>query len=136
MPASLLLDADEVERQRPSPADRRFNSICQPCVCSDIYGYSQNSVFVAHRDTFFRHLDELREGDEVDLRRQCELYRLEVIRRRVVEPTDLSALQQSPSTQPTLITCYPASRERNKTTNDGPCPNSNTQASADDKQQP
>ena len=32
---------------------------------SALPGYSGNSVIVAHRDTFFRHLDELREGDEI-----------------------------------------------------------------------
>jgi sortase A len=74
---------------------------------SAVPGYSGNSVIVAHRDTFFRHLDELQEGDEIDLRRQGELYRFEVTRRRVVEPTDLSALRQSPTTQLTLITCFP-----------------------------
>jgi sortase A len=72
-----------------------------------LLGSSGNAVVVAHRDTFFRHLDELREGDEVDLRRRGELYRFEVTARRVVEPTDLSALQHSGSAQLTLITCYP-----------------------------
>jgi LPXTG-site transpeptidase (sortase) family protein len=74
---------------------------------SALPGYSGNSVIVAHRDTFFRHLDELREGDEIYLRRQGEVYRFEVTGRHVVEPTDLSALRQSPSAQLTLITCYP-----------------------------
>jgi len=74
---------------------------------SALLGSSGNAVVVAHRDTFFRHLDELREGDEVDLRRQGEVYRFEVTGRRVVEPTDLSVLRQSPSAQLTLITCYP-----------------------------
>jgi sortase A len=74
---------------------------------SALPGNSGNSVIVAHRDTFFRHLDELRDGDEIDLRRQGTLYRFEVTGRRIVEPTDLSALQQSLSPQLTLITCYP-----------------------------
>src|ERR1700685_344532 len=74
---------------------------------SALLGSSGNMVVVAHRDTFFRHLDELREGDEVDLRRRGEVYRFEVTGRRVVEPTDLSALRQSSSAQLTLITCYP-----------------------------
>jgi sortase A len=74
---------------------------------SAIPGSSGNSVIVAHRDTFFRHLDELREGDEIDLRRRGEVYQFEVTGRRVVEPADLSALQQSPSARLTLITCYP-----------------------------
>jgi sortase A len=74
---------------------------------SALPGYSGNSVIVAHRDTFFRHLDELREGDEIYLRRRSEVYRFEVTGRRIVLPTDLSALWQSPSAQLTLITCYP-----------------------------
>jgi sortase A len=75
---------------------------------SALPGSSGNSVIVAHRDTFFRHLDELRKGDGIYLRRQGEVYRFEVAVRRVVEPTDLSVLRQSPSAQLTLITCYPA----------------------------
>ena len=74
---------------------------------SAVPGSSGNSVIVAHRDTFFRHLDELHEGDRIYLRRQGEVYRFEVTGRRVVEPTDLSVLRQSPSAQLTLITCYP-----------------------------
>ena len=74
---------------------------------SAVPGKSGNSVIVAHRDTFFRHLDELQDGDEIDLRRQGEVYRFEVVGRRVVAPTEVSALRPSSSTQLTLITCYP-----------------------------
>ena len=74
---------------------------------SAIPGSSGNSVIAAHRDTFFRHLDELREGDEIDIRRRGEVLRFEVSGRRVVEPSDVSPLRPSPSAQLTLITCYP-----------------------------
>ncbi len=74
---------------------------------SAVPGKLGNAVIVAHRDTFFRHLDELKEGDEIDLRRQGEVYRFEVVGRRIVAPTEVSALQPSRSTQLTLITCYP-----------------------------
>jgi LPXTG-site transpeptidase (sortase) family protein len=74
---------------------------------SAVPGSAGNSVIIAHRDTFFRHLDELREGDAIDLRRQGKIYRFQVMGHRVVEPTDLSALRQSSSAQLTLITCYP-----------------------------
>jgi LPXTG-site transpeptidase (sortase) family protein len=78
-----------------------------PMEDSALPGSTGNSVIVAHRDTFFRHLDELQRGDEIYLRRQGEVYRFEVTGRRIVEPTDLSALRQSSSPQLTLITCYP-----------------------------
>jgi sortase A len=74
---------------------------------SALPGSSGNSVIVAHRDTFFRRLDELQRGDEIYLQRRGEVYRFEVTGRRIVEPTDLSSLRQSPSAQLTLITCYP-----------------------------
>jgi LPXTG-site transpeptidase (sortase) family protein len=74
---------------------------------SALPGYSGNAVIVAHRDTFFRHLNELQAGDEIDLRQHGEVYRFEVTERRIVEPQDLSALRRSPTAQLTLITCYP-----------------------------
>jgi len=74
---------------------------------SALLGSPGNAVLVAHRDTFFRHLDELQDGDEIYVRRQGEVYRFEVSERHIVEPTDLSALRQSLSAQLTLITCYP-----------------------------
>ncbi len=74
---------------------------------SALLGSSGNSVIVAHRDTFFRHLDELQDGDEICLRRQKEVYRFEVTGRHIVEPTDLSPLRRSRAAQLTLITCYP-----------------------------
>lgn len=74
---------------------------------SAVPGSSGNAVIVAHRDTFFRHLDDLKEGDEIDLQRRGEVFRFAVTGRRVVEPTDLSALQTSTSAELTLITCYP-----------------------------
>jgi sortase A len=73
---------------------------------SALPGYSGNSVIVAHRDTFFRHLDELQGGWDLPPA-TGRVYRFEVAGRRVVEPADLSALRQSPSAQLTLITCYP-----------------------------
>jgi LPXTG-site transpeptidase (sortase) family protein len=74
---------------------------------SALPGSSGNSVIAAHRDTFFRHLDELQQGDEIDVRRQRKVYRFEVTGRQIVEPTDLSVLRQSASAELTLITCYP-----------------------------
>jgi sortase A len=70
-------------------------------------GETGNAVITAHRDTFFRHLFELNQGDEIIVRRGAESLRFHVIGKKVVEPDDLSVLQPTPDAQLTLITCYP-----------------------------
>jgi LPXTG-site transpeptidase (sortase) family protein len=70
-------------------------------------GEPGNSVIVAHRDTFFRHVYELQKGDSVEIRRGGQTYTYLVTGKRIVEPTDLSVLKQTSTPQLTLITCYP-----------------------------
>ena len=70
-------------------------------------GEAGNSVISAHRDTFFRHVHSLRYGDDVYLSNGGKQYHYVVKSRRVVEPTDLSVLGQTPDPELTLITCYP-----------------------------
>lgn len=70
-------------------------------------GEPGNSVITAHRDTFFRHIYQLRKGDEILVRRGGELFKFEVTGQKVVEPTDMSVLRQSKEPRLTLITCYP-----------------------------
>jgi sortase A len=66
-----------------------------------------NSVISAHRDTFFRHIYELVKGDEIQVRRGGRTYTFQVTGKRIVEPSDLSVLKNSPDARLTLITCYP-----------------------------
>ena len=70
-------------------------------------GEEGNSVITAHRDTFFRHIYELNKGDVVEVRRGGETYSYEVTGKKVVDPEDLSVLQQGKDKRLTLITCYP-----------------------------
>ena len=70
-------------------------------------GESGNSVISGHRDTFFRHLNDLQMGDEVLVQRGGKTFTYKVTGKRVVEPTDLSVIAPTKDPEMTLITCYP-----------------------------
>lgn len=72
-----------------------------------IPGQNGNAVVTAHRDTFFRHIVELKKGDEIIVRRNGERMVFEMSGNRIVKPTDISVLKQTEDPQLTLITCYP-----------------------------
>ena len=66
-----------------------------------------NSVMAGHRDTFFRPLRNIREGDEILMATARGTFDYRVTRTEIVEPDDLSALAPSPTRSLTLVTCYP-----------------------------
>ena len=70
-------------------------------------GEPGNSVIVAHRDTFFRHVYELQKGDDILVRRNGQLFKYQVTGKKIVKPDDVSVLKQTTDPQLTLITCYP-----------------------------
>lgn len=70
-------------------------------------GEPGNSVIAAHRDTFFRRVDELKQGDDVYVQRDGRRYHYVVTTKRVVVPTDLTVLNNTGGSQLTMITCYP-----------------------------
>jgi sortase A len=70
-------------------------------------GESGNSVISAHRDTFFRNIYELKNGDDIQVRRDGHTYTFEVTGKKIVVPNDLSVLKKTKDTRLTLITCYP-----------------------------
>ncbi|MCG7384427.1 class D sortase [Paenibacillus sp. ACRRY] len=75
-------------------------------------GQPGNAAIAAHRahakGRLFNRLDEVKLGDEVLIRTQGEQYRYEIIRIKMVEPTDLSVLQgEGDDCLLTLITCDP-----------------------------
>ena len=72
-----------------------------------IPGESGNSVITAHRDTFFRHIYELTKGDEIMVRRNGQVFKFQVIGKKVVDPDDVSVLTPTTDAHLTLITCYP-----------------------------
>ena len=67
-------------------------------------------VLSAHNDIFgelFRHLDQLKPGDQVTLFTNQRAYNYSIVETRIVEPTEVEVM--APSSQPTitLISCYP-----------------------------
>ena len=74
---------------------------------SAIPGENGNAVVTAHRDTFFRHIVELKSGDEIIVRRNGERMVFQMTGNKIVQPSDVSVLKQTEDPRLTLITCYP-----------------------------
>jgi len=70
-------------------------------------GDSGNAAFAAHRDTFFRPLRRVRDGDVVSVTTPRGTYRYLVTSTRVVGPDDVSVLDPTSESTLTLVTCYP-----------------------------
>ena len=70
-------------------------------------GDTGNMVLTAHRDTFFRPLRNIREGDVITLETAGGQYQYEVESTAIVPPTATEVLRSSGKQELTLITCYP-----------------------------
>jgi len=70
-------------------------------------GENGNVGIAAHRDTFFRKLQTIRDGDLVTLTTFEGVYHYKVESTEVVEPTRTDVLAPSGSPTLTLVTCYP-----------------------------
>lgn len=70
-------------------------------------GSSGNAGLAGHRDSFFRGLKNIRNGDEVTVTTPTGVLEYTVQRTSIVDPDDVSVL--SPTSRPTLtlVTCYP-----------------------------
>ena len=70
-------------------------------------GGNGNVVVAGHRDTFFRALREIRNGDEIifTTTRAVHTYRVGLTEK--VSPTDVAVLRAVGHPTITLITCYP-----------------------------
>lgn len=66
-----------------------------------------NTAVAGHRDTVFRPLARIRVGDFIAINTEGQRYQYTVRDTRIVEPNDLSVLQDGPVPSLTLITCHP-----------------------------
>lgn len=71
------------------------------------FGESGNTGIAAHRDGFFRALRQVRRGDAVHLDLPYGTRTYQVVSIRIVDPSDISVLNDSPEPTLTLVTCYP-----------------------------
>ncbi|HEY4579776.1 MAG TPA: class D sortase, partial [Candidatus Acidoferrales bacterium] len=77
---------------------------------SALPGEVGNSVYGAHNDTYgetFRNLDQLRPGDDILVFTASQQFRYVVREWRIVEPTEVSVMDPTPTPTVTLISCYP-----------------------------
>ena len=73
-------------------------------------GQVGNCVISGHRTTYgapFRNVNELQPGDDIILRTAGGEYIYKVAGTRIVEPTDLSVLEQGTDKRVTLTACHP-----------------------------
>ena len=73
-------------------------------------GQRGNLVISGHDDVFgeiFRYIGDLKADDEVIIYSQQAKFTYTVKNKRIVEPTEVSVLQQTTEPALTLITCYP-----------------------------
>jgi len=70
-------------------------------------GEAGNVALAGHRDGFFRGLKDVREGDVHELRTREETRTYVVDRVAVVDPGDVSVLDDRAAPTLTLVTCYP-----------------------------
>ena len=71
-------------------------------------GQAGNFAIAAHRDTLFRALKDIRDGDTVTFESAAGSYNYQVIGTKIVKPSDVSVLDpQGDQKLLTMITCYP-----------------------------
>jgi LPXTG-site transpeptidase (sortase) family protein len=71
-------------------------------------GSAGNFAVAGHRDGLFRRLEQVRPGDEIDVRdRTGRRFVYRVASMRVVTPEDTRVLDDSGAPSITLVTCYP-----------------------------
>lgn len=70
-------------------------------------GAAGNVAIAAHRDTFFRALRNVHQGDLIALDTTTGVYRYKVDSTRIVDPNDVGVLKPLKHPSLTLVTCYP-----------------------------
>ncbi|HEX4076786.1 MAG TPA: class D sortase [Candidatus Acidoferrales bacterium] len=70
-------------------------------------GQAGNIAIAAHRDTFFRPLRNIRQGDFIRLITSAASYTYSVQWTKIVGPHDMEVTAATPGPTLTLITCYP-----------------------------
>lgn len=70
-------------------------------------GQPGNVAVAGHRDTLFRELKGIRDGDLIQFETLSGSYVYQVESTQIVKPTQVSVLNPAPYSELTLVTCYP-----------------------------
>jgi sortase A len=70
-------------------------------------GFPGNVALAAHRDTFFRHLSELRANDVINVTTLEGTFHYTVASTQVIQPEQTQVLEATSRPALTLVTCYP-----------------------------
>lgn len=70
-------------------------------------GEGGNIVLMGHRDSFFRRLAEVREGDRIELESLSTVQYYTVNDLRIISPEDTWIIEETSEDVITLVTCYP-----------------------------
>lgn len=70
-------------------------------------GAAGNVAIAAHRDTYFRNVRNIRNGDRIRMVTPKGTYEYIVDSLKIVEPTEVNVLDPTPHPAITLVTCYP-----------------------------
>jgi sortase A len=70
-------------------------------------GQPDNTIIAGHRDTHFRVLKDIREGDDIVVQFDGEYFVYRVRQTKIVQPSNREVLRSASDAKLTLITCYP-----------------------------
>ncbi len=70
-------------------------------------GAAGNCIIAGHRDTHFRVLKDIKDGDDIILETLSGQYLYRVHLTRIIPTTDTAVLEPTKTPQLSLITCYP-----------------------------
>lgn len=74
---------------------------------SALPGEIDNSVIAGHRDTVFRDVGKMAEGDKIIIETTDNTYTYEVFKRQIVDKEDRTIIVSSEQPILTVVTCYP-----------------------------
>jgi sortase A len=99
----LTLDAIFVQGDSPRILRHAVGHISETA----LPGEQGNVVLTAHRDSFFRPLRNIRQGDAITIETLRGEYEYQVDWTEVVSPSDVQVLEPSGENTLTLVTCFP-----------------------------
>jgi sortase A len=101
--ARLGMDAIFVQGDSPKILRHAVGHIAETA----LPGEPGNVVLTAHRDSFFRPLRDIRQGDMIELKTLDGEFAYRVDWTKAVSPSDIEVLQSSHENTLTLVTCFP-----------------------------